>query len=163
MSSSLHFSIIREHVDKNWGISNKLLDYMAKQLCPNFFKGVFNLRELDTISLSSKKPCSVICNLKQHFVLIHWTESFVYYIDSFGLECFQPDMCAFLLKLQRPVYVNHTQLQLKSSKHCGLYCLLFSIYLDNPVHMKKVSLVFSQTPGVGNDKRCIAYLQQLLT
>ena len=64
-----------------------------------------------------------------HFVAICVNGDGITYVDSYGDECTQPDVVSFLQSCKRPVRFNTKQIQSYFSKACGMYALLYILYI----------------------------------
>ena len=161
--------IVRElsdHVGEEWGMTNQLVNGLARKVCTRLYRGLYTpltLRELSASDIEEMKkysPFTVICNPGAHFVTIYCTPQYVLYLDPFGKECRQKDVKKFLSRLSSHIFHNRTQIQHTTSNHCGLYALLFALYLDRePQHMK---LKFSTRSKNKNDKLCVTYIEKLI-
>jgi hypothetical protein len=146
------------------GVSNHYIESILHPICKKFL-GVFSA---DTIpeKLLEQDTFSIVCNLSKagetgsHFVSIIALRNRVLYIDSLGLPCIVPEICVFLAKLRKPLYINSKQVQATDSKYCGFYCILFVLYFDKDVPM--IKLQFDDANLLTNDNLCIEYIKQLL-
>ena len=166
---------LNKHVDYEDGISNSLLKRLAFLSCSSYFAGVFSA---DCIPkhLAGKNNFIIIVNLGErkgrngalpvgHFVAIVATPSSVLYIDPYGLPCYQPKVCAFLLHCRRQISENKRQIQHLNSVYCGFFCLLFALYLDRSsgLNKPKFKLKFYRRANklTMNDSICVKYLKKL--
>ena len=147
------------HVDHDIGMTNVMLNRMAKRLCPNLYRGLYTMYKLKSISF--RPPFSIIVNVGQHFVTAYVTKEYILYFDSYGRKCcITEEMCDFLTKYNCPVYYNKSKLQSATSTHCGLYALLFAAYVD--LARKPFELFFYTRAGKKNDELCKLYLQKIV-
>lgn len=93
-----------------------------------------------------------------HFVAVVGRPRKVFYVDSYGLPCTQPDVLRFLAGCQRPVEYCKRAVQSFDSKACGLYALLFSLYLYYDLDF---ALRFRRSDLEKNDKKMIKYLKRI--
>lgn len=156
--------LLKAHVGKDWGMTNKLVHSIASSLCQNYYRGLFT--PFDTAAAlrvmapaSDIRPVVTIWNVGQHFVCIYCCGDYVLYLDSFGFPCFNPHIKKFLAGLKRNVFYNQQQIQSASSKHCGLYAILFSLYYDKLTRKAKLSF---GTDCEKNDDLCMMYLHKLM-
>lgn len=168
---------VKSHVDRDAGISNKLLNRFARQLCSKDFCGVYSADTIPVRYLAGRGRFIVIINLAErrgmghnipvgHFVTICADTTRIQYLDPFGLPVFQPKVVSFLELCRRPVYENQQQIQTLTSVYCGMYCLLFSLYLDRGRNRRppQFKLSFHKRKGKlkQNDALCISYLKRLI-
>lgn len=150
--------LIKINVDPNRGVTNTTIDNFARILCPNKYRGLYMDYDLKKMKSICKEPSfTLIVNTSQHFITIHAKRSFILFIDSFGMPCISPHVADFLQKCYRPVFYNSLQIQRITSKHCGLYALLFSKYFDK--NSRKMTFRFSMK---NNDHECMQYLEKLV-
>ncbi len=167
---------IANHADKWRGMSNKLVEKLARGLCSKNFRGVFAADSIPVAKLAGRPRFIVILNLARerpgplfsfngHFVSIVAYPNSIRYFDPYGLPCTQPDVKDFLSQCQRPIRQNRQQIQDKKSVYCGMYCLLFAAYNDRKnsssppgfkltFHKRKEQLKL-------NDTKCVQYLRRL--
>lgn len=157
------------------GMTATLLDRLSKRLISqrnlcNFY-GVFQGSQIPP-HLCSQGRFSFICYLKKwgngkdispqkgqgHFVCIYATPTCIWYIDPYGLPCIQHSVLTFLKNCQRDVRCTTKQIQHKNSTFCGLYALLFTLYLAT---RPKFKLRFYKKSLQKNDDRCILFLRKI--
>ena len=142
------------------GMTNELLDNLARQLCPLLFRGVLLSGELlsskgrSIIGALSRRPphrrrFTLIVNLGSHFVTLHVAGETALYADSLGRPCSDPSVFRFVERAAarltprrrrasssspaiRLLY-NTRPIQGRRSIYCGLYALLFARCLESPV------------------------------
>ena len=153
-------NVFSDHVSE-FGMSNALLDAFARQLCPNYYRGVVSAWRLRECNF--RKPFTIICNIGLHFVTIHAGTGLTLYMDSYGKQCKLPSMLKFLTRMGKPVCFNERRIQLATSQYCGLYALLFAAYTDlKDAGALPFRLAFSNRACLKNDKLCKMYLHKLL-
>lgn len=162
--------MIRRHVTKGKGVSNVLLQRLAKQVCSKDFRGVFAANRIPR-ALAGFPRFVIIVNLGEkavnrplkvgHFVCIAAEPNKkVRYVDPYGIPCMQPKVLRFLKETRRKLWENTQPVQAMSSAHCSLYALLFALYLDK--RPRGLRLLFDSTDLEGNDKRCVNYLYRII-
>jgi hypothetical protein len=155
--------LLRSHVNKEWGMTNDLVHYLANALCPNLYKGLYTPNQLLPFLLQGRKstarPFTMIVNVGRHYVTVYCHKDYVLYLDPFGKPCVQPTVRHVLQNLSAPLFYNKTRIQCKSSNHCGLYAILFACYYDRA---RKRKLKFYDRASKKNDKLCVLYLHRLL-
>ena len=156
---------LSDHVSADWGMTNDLVNHLASSLAPRLYRGLFLPEELPT-KLSSKsayllkdRPFTIIVNVGGHFVGVYCADQYTIYFDPFGLPCMQTQLKQFLRKLKQPVFFSKKKIQTISSKHCGLYAVLFVLYHDKPKRTFKMQ--FGRRAGLKNDKLCVQDLHKL--
>ena len=168
---------VKSHAKKSVGISNKLLARFARQLCSKDFCGVFSADTIPIRYLAGRGRFIIVVNLAErrgmgydipvgHFVTICADTRRIQYLDPFGLPVFHPKVISFLELCRRPVYENRQQIQTLTSVYCGMYCLLFSLYLDRVRNRQppNFQLTFYKRRAKlkQNDALCISYLKRLI-
>lgn len=158
--------LVKEHVSKDWGMTNDMVNDIAMALCPNLYKGLYMPEHLLRISMAGnilqqqqQQPFTMIINVGKHFVTVVSHEKYVLYLDPFGIPCMQPQVRQFLRGLHSKIFYNKTQIQQLKSKHCGLYAVLFALYYDVPA--RSTRLKFDENASEKNDKLCTVYLHKL--
>ena len=155
-------SQLSENVSSSWGMTNRLVDQLARSLATRLYRGLFipeKLTTARTTQLLSKIPFTMIVNVGGHFVALYCCKEYVLYFDPFGMPCLQPQVIAFLRGLKRSVFFSREKIQSVTSKHCGLYAVLFVLYHDKP--RRRFKLKFGRRASKKNDKLCIQYLHKL--
>lgn len=151
--------LLGKYVSRDWGMTNKTVDYIARLLCPNVYVGLFMPNELQR-KKNVCKPFTMIVNVGRHFVTIYCHDDFVLYMDPFGLPCLQSRVRDYLCSLSTSLFYNKTRIQHQRSKHCGLYAVLFALYYDKPD--RNIKLKFKDgVNNQSNDRTCLLYLQKL--
>jgi hypothetical protein len=146
------------------GITNKYIESILLEQCSDNFKGVFSSDNVPH-HLAATNQFSIICNLSKenekgsHFISIIAFEDYVFYIDSFGLPCYESSLKKFLSKTSRPIFFNTVQIQDFSSNFCGFYCMLFVLYFNARVKKK---MTFSNNLSL-NDSICVNYIKTLVS
>lgn len=151
--------IFKYNANKNWGLTNKIVNKYAKFFCSKKYKGVFMPENVMQIPITNQS-FSIIANVGKHFVAIIVRKKYILYIDSYGKPCKQPSFQKFLKALQKPIFYNDKQIQSVTSMYCGLYAVLFCIYYDKST--RKTRLIFKKNPGKVNDKLCLQYIRKLI-
>ena len=153
---------------KKGGITNRTVEALCKLKCGEKFIGVFSADCIPK-DLGYMKNFIIIINLGKkgtpmgHFVTIVGHPFFIRYLDPYGLPPFQPDSITFLESCSRPIRHNRIQIQSLTSKHCGLYAILFACIADGK---EKSSNVKFYTTGIEKDMRkndtlCRLYLKKI--
>ena len=146
------------------GLTNTYIhNFLSTQ--SSHYKGVFSSNNIDK-DLKYLKRFSIVCNLSKygeigsHFVSIISFPDYVFYIDSLGLPCIAPSICAFLSSLNKSVFINTRQFQQETSIYCGFYCIMFVLYYDKK---RNFQLNFnSALMRDNNDAKCIMYVRKLI-
>ncbi len=159
---------VRTHVSPRKGITNVMLDSMARGMNLKLYRGLFNARELATekTDFDHSSRFTIIINVGRHFVCVHNCGDKLLYLDSYGVSCLNPLVCDYLLQhfgKKTPIYYNKLAIQTLDSTFCGLYCLLFALYLDKRSNQSKVCLRFTKEPSRRNDRLCMQYMKCLMT
>ena len=162
-ASQLIARLISKHVDRDWGMTNKLVDALGRRLAPKTYKGLLTADELRDWTVP-QPPFSIIVNTIRHFVAIVVTTEYILYFDSYGLACFLPPVCRFLNKLKRslklPLLHNRSKLQSVTSQHCGLFAL--SLVAHHEDLDSAEPLPFVNRACALNDRRSVSYLIKAL-
>lgn len=156
-------SLLKDHVSKDWGMTNDMVNYIAMTLCSTLYKGLYMPKHLLRISMAGnilQRPFTMIINVGKHFVTVVCHKNYVLYLDPFGMPCLQPEVRRFLQGLRSKIFYNKTQIQQLKSKHCGLYAVLFALYYDVP--SRELRLKFHKNASEKNDKLCTVYLHKLM-
>ena len=108
--------LLKVHVNKDWGMTNKLVNSIASSLCQNYYKGLFTPFETAAAlrvmaPATNIRPVVTIWNVGQHFVCIYCCQDYILYLDSFGLPCHNPYIGKFLVSLRRDLFYNQQQIQ----------------------------------------------------
>ena len=145
------------------GITNVYIKCLLSEYCPKF-GGVYSSNDIPN-KLLDESDYGIVVNLSDvgergsHFIAIVCLPSHVLYIDSYGHECQDRDICGFLSKLNKPVYYNRRQIQSYDSNFCGFFSMLYVLHYCTRVN---VNLKFSDRDLLRNDDLCISYLCQYL-
>lgn len=150
------------HINKE-GLSNTVLEnLLVESKVPSSFKGIFSCDNIP-LHLTHEKCFSIIVNIGYHFISVIAKNQFIIYIDSFGSPAREVNINDFLLKCERPVFYNTSQIQSFSSTFCGFYACLFIIFFskksENPL---KLSFHTDEKKLKMNDALCITYIKILL-
>jgi hypothetical protein len=163
---------IPNHVYTNEGITNEVLNNFLCQLCSSKYLGVFNIQNEIPMEIAEEDDYFMIINVGKHFVLLYADSNEIVYIDPFGNHQNQLPSRHFTKLIffsrkatkqperRRVLHISDYVIQEKTSIFCGLYCMLFALYLDNALEFPK--LKFSIPPSVSNDKKCLSYLLQII-
>ncbi len=157
---------IRLHAAEGKGVSNVLLDRIARLVCTKSFRGVFAANKIPRI-LAARPRFIIIVNLGVkspgktklpvgHFVCISARPDEIDYVDPYGMPCLQPDVLGFLTDCGRHVRENKRQIQHMDSPYCSLFSLLYAIYFDKGDSNFKMK--FNKQRLKANDKKCMQYL-----
>lgn len=161
--------LLKEHISTDWGMTNKLVHSIASTLCTRRYKGLFTPDQTAgsarVVFATAERPFTTIWNVGNHFVCVYCTDDFTLYLDPFGQPCHIRAVERLLRQANgdggggNRLFYNTTPIQSQTSKHCGLYAVLFCLYYDEPA--RKVRLNFTKS-GDKNDQLCTVYLQALL-
>ena len=159
-SSKLYewLKFINSHIKPDLGITNDFIHDITAEICSKIYQGLYPANEIPP-KLAKKTDFSIIVNVGRHFVSIIACESYIIYIDPFGIPCLEPFTATFLKKCKRPILYNKKPIQSVKSKYCGLYAVLFVLYYDPPI--VKIKMKFDNN-WEKNDQRCISYIKKLL-
>lgn len=159
---------VKVNVSSENGVTNQTIDEFTKKICCNYYKGTFPA-DMIPQDINKYTRFSIIVNLGTitrkelipiaHFVAVIKTPYYILYIDSFGIQCLQQDVLAFMFSCQCPIYHNQKQIQDPKSMYCGLYAMLFCSYFDS---LQSFSMTFNTTIRKKNDKQCITYLKDII-
>jgi len=163
----------RANVHPRQGITARLIAGFARQLCPNHFRGLFDIGRLPVRRLAASRRFTVIINLGIHFVVVHATPDTVVYVDPLGDPCQAARARGLVVRCARPRALwNAKPIQSRQSVACGLYALLFARCFDTPVDEwpfdasselpLRFSRVRSRSGGRRNDARCVRYLKRFI-
>ncbi len=161
---------IRLHAAEGKGVSNILLNRIARLVCTNDFKGVFAANKIPRV-LAGRPRFIIIVNLGVrlpgraklpvgHFVCISARPNEIDYVDPYGLPCLQQNVLSFLSDCARQVRENKRQIQDFESPYCSLFSLLYAIYFDKANFNIKIK--FNKTKLKANDQKCMQYLIALI-
>lgn len=142
-------------------------DYLS-EVCRGLkhFIGVFASDELvpNLKKFTTSQKFSLICNLSPrkdrgtHFITIVRHERNLYYLDSLGHDCHQPNIIDFLRKIKLPVFYMTTQIQDYSSLFCGFYCIMFCHMYEEHGSNFMTKVQFYSAELKKNDELCIQYI-----
>lgn len=169
---------ISQHVKPGQGISNQLVERLCRRLCGKDFSGVFSADYLP-LHLAARPKFMLVVNLGKrrgirppqklppgHFVTVVGEPGKVYYLDPYGLPCDQKDVAKFLRHCRRPVAWNRRQIQAYNSNYCGLYAILFCVYLDSSsqysARLPPLSFTREKNKLRSNDRECFDALARAL-
>ena len=93
-----------------------------------------------------------------HFIFLFKKRSQIFYIDSFGLNCYNKKLLS-CMKKNGKYFFNDSQIQSINSTHCGLFSLLFFIHFSLNSNLK---LNFEKENLNKNDDLCIMYLKKYI-
>jgi hypothetical protein len=147
------------------GINNKTIEGLL-QTCP-LFKGVFSCNNIPA-SLSNNDSFSIVCNLSKveepgtHFITIVCFKDYVLYIDSIGMHCFNLDITRFLLNLNRTIFYNTKKIQSITSTYCGMYCVMYILHFNTPLHYQHDNKLSFTIDMQKNDKQCVKNVSRLI-
>jgi hypothetical protein len=147
-------------------VSNVYLNELLAPLCSSY-GGCFSCDNIPTIGF--EEEANFIVNLSKvdqpgtHFVALIIKKTCIYYFDSFGVECSNPDILLYMSSLSRDITYNSLKVQAEESKMCGFYCALIvlrndvecNITADLPFHLAEDQLL-------SNDKLCVQYICQTI-
>ena len=173
MKSSELKRLLSNHIHPKLGLSVELVNSICKSICSKKYKGLYVSHSIPFDQLKHESTFTIIVLLPGrstgHYVMIHATPSTVFYVDSYGLPCFDKNARSFLKKLatdtkwkKRKLFVNNKQIQHPKSMYCGLYAVLFAKYFDKNDHKEKITLKFPVSQSLSNDKRCVKYINKLI-
>lgn len=168
---------VRANVRVGVGMSNDAVEQLCRQICSSRFQGVFSADKIPVARLARMGDFVIVVNLGRsdmpvgHFVTLSKRErdSYVGYMDSFALPCFQPDVKKFVkicagsgsaLMSDAIRYGVRRRVQSPKSAHCGLYATLFAAYVDREPEFE---MAFKLRNLAGNDERCVRYLRRIIS
>lgn len=168
--------LVSLHANPHLGLTNVLLNSICKSFCPTHYVGLYSPEKIPVSRLRKLSKFTFIILLSGaptgHYVLVHASPSTIYYIDPYGLPCFDGKVLKFLYsssgkkkekkKKKRAVLINKRQIQHEKSVYCGMYVVLYSVYFDSSLRQSKVNIKFHQNPSLANDKLCIQYINSML-
>ena len=147
----------------NEGVSNFFINNLLYKFS-NIYKGCFSN---DNFPKNLKPPYSIIINLSKHdkpgthYVCIIESEKHIFYFDSFGLNCFVPSICKFLLSKRKAVIESKKTIQHHNSLFCGFFCILFVLFMEkNDFKLTKFQNLFSWNL-IKNDYICINEIKKV--
>ncbi len=156
---------------KNKGMSNGVIRRYCRLVCGPDFKGVFSADCIPPY-IAYLRDFIIIVNLGRrrdknkrgqlpvgHFVTIVGRLKKINYIDPYGLPPLVPEVVDFLRSCGRKISYNLKQIQHLDSVYCGLFSILYAIYMDNKT---KIKLKFYKRNLMRNDKLCVKYIEKLL-
>ena len=165
---------VRYHASEGKGISNPLLNRLARLVCSQNFKGVYAANRIPR-GLLRLPRFTIIVNLGEktaspkplpigHFVSLSFDRESVFYVDPYGLPCLQPRVLRFIKDSGRQLWENRVQVQHWDSPYCSLFALLFTLYFDTPRRREvaKPKLLFHRKNLRLNDAKCVYYLNKLI-
>lgn len=167
--------LINDNIGRKKGMTNDIVYNLCKAIASSSFKGVFSADGIPS-TLTSQPRFVIIVNLGRrfasrqgpaiplgHFVTIAAVEpGKIFYLDSFGLPCWQPDVTRFLKATGRRVVWTMRQMQDFGSKFCGVYAMLFALSFDGRPPTFKMTFHRKEALLRKNDKLCSQYLLQLI-
>lgn len=144
------------------GMSNSLLDKLMQETCSTRYKGVFNEEDIPT-KLYCEDDFMIVVNTMKHFVLVNVVPSCITYIDSGGLPPYkQSPLNQFLVKCAmgdlirrkktKRLLINTKEIQVSESTYCGLYCVLFAMYMEYDTLDK---MTYHKKASIDNDDICL--------
>lgn len=159
---------IKEHVKEKGGISNEFIYNVCQMCCSSDFKGVFSADCIPP-KLAGRGRFFIIVNLGERKGKNKTKAAYpnvVYYLDSYGFPCVQRYVVKFLLNCRRPMRWNSRQIQDFKSQFCGMYAILFTIYLDRSFGNRGTkpgfNMRFRNKNLIHNDSLCMQYLRRIL-
>ena len=148
----------------NEGVTNLFINNLLFKFSKTY-KGCFSS---DNFPKNLKPPFSIIINLSKHnkpgthFICIIENKKQIFYFDSFGINCFVPSICNFLLSKQKEIVQNIKSIQHQNSLFCGFFCILFVLFMEkNKFDLTKFQNKFS-TNLIKNDYACINEIKKYL-
>ena len=157
-------NLVSNNVNRDWGITNKLVEALGHRLAPSTFKGLLRANQLQQWTIPPP-PFSIIVNTTNHFVAIAVRPTYILYFDSYGLACLLPEVCRFLRRIKTTLPAarllhNRSRLQTITSQHCGLFALCLVVHHEDLD--KAEPLPFVNRASSLNDKRSVAYIVKAL-
>lgn len=161
---------INTHAGKKKGMTNDVIEMLCKNAGGSHFGGVFTADSLP-FHLASQPRFIIVVNLGRrrgafavgHFVTIAAVEpNKIYYLDSFGLPCWQPNVTRFLKACGRKIVWNMRQIQSFESKFCGMYASLFASCLDGSPPSFEMKFFRKKSMLMKNDALCSRYFLRIL-
>lgn len=163
----------RVHVTSNGGLTNEWVNNFCKTACYSGFYGVYSADYIPP-RLHVRRTFIIIVNLGQrrgvrgempvgHFVTISGEPDRVTYIDPYGLPCEQVHVRRFLNQCRRPIVYNSRQIQDFNSVYCGMYAILFTLYIGKRFGVRSLfQMRFFRADLLRNDDLCVKYIRRLL-
>lgn len=165
------------HVNEKKGLSNDAIDYFLRRTCGSDFLGVYSADYLP-VRLAGRGRFIVVVNLGRrkgrtvgplpvgHFVTIVATPEEVYYLDPYGIPCVDGYVLRFLRSCQRTIQTLSYQIQSFDSVWCGLYAILFALYMDRQASARpprfKLHFFKQKNKLIKNDDKCGKYIEKLI-
>lgn len=168
-------SNVLQHVDPNKGLTNALVRRLGGLILGEDFCGVFSADRIPP--WLAGRRFIIIVNLGTsytpvgHFVTLAASSHHLYYVDPYGLPCYQPHVIRFMGLCGRPVLNNLQRVQDAESVYCGFFTLLFA----KLIHLTWQKQGYSAKPDLTrlvfywrdgdlrkNDQLCIEYLKRLI-
>ena len=139
------------------GVSNLYLDNLMKKIS-KCFRGTFSC---DNIPIFKESNIAVISNLSRehdtgsHFIAIFIDQDKITYFDPFGIESYNILIEEYLKKYKKKIIYSKQRIQSYNSTHCGYFCVIFILYLENNVCLRKFVKLFQKEDLLINDYICI--------
>ncbi len=160
---------LERHTDPARGVSNTVLDRVARLVLTSSYKGLFSVDRIPVRALSHLPNFCIIVNLAPagkangHFVTIVAEPDKIRYLDSFALKKTPPELASFIHSCKRQTLIlTRRPVQSRSVQTCALYALLFAAYFDPLLEPPDFSLMFHRRRLRDNDALCVRYLRQLV-
>ena len=144
------------------GVSNLYLDNFMKKISKSF-RGIFSC---DNIPIFKETNISVISNLSRerdmgsHFVAFFIGDDKIIYFDPFGIESYNNSIEEYLKKYKKEIIYSEQRIQDYNSSHCGYFCVIFILCLENNVSLKKFLELFNKNDLLINDYVCIELIKE---
>lgn len=142
--------------------TNVYLNDLLFPVCSNY-GGCFSCDNIPEIE--QNQHINYILNLSKvnepgsHFVALIIKKDLVYYFDSFGQKCTNPQILSYMARLSRDITYNSIKVQDLDSKMCGYYCALMMLRNDSNCTLKSDIPFYTDKDKLSlNDKLCIDYI-----
>ncbi len=160
---------LEKHTDPARGVSNTVLDRVARLVLTSSYKGLFSVDRIPAGVLSLLPNFCIIVNLARtgkadsHFVTLVAEPDKIRYLDSFALKETPPELASFIRSCgRRTLILTHRPVQSRSVQTCALYALLFAAYFDPLLNLLDFSLMFHRRRLMDNDALCVRYLRKVV-
>ena len=146
------------------GLSNYYIDHVMFK-CSNIYKGAFSS---DNFPKHFKAPYSMIINLSQlnekgsHFIAIIEKNNYMIYFDSFGFNCFVPNICKYINSKHVKKFYNFKAIQHPSSSFCGLFAMAFCLWMEKTDKNLDYFLQQFNSDTKQNDYICTQIIKKLI-
>jgi hypothetical protein len=146
------------------GVSNLYLDSFMKKISISF-RGTFSC---DNIPIFKESNIAVISNLSReqdigsHFIAFFISDDTIIYFDPFGIENYNISIEEYLKKYKKQIIYSEQRIQAYNSSHCGYFCVIFILCLDNNVSLRNFLELFNKNDLLINDYVCIELIKEYI-